>query len=105
MPPNPNLNITALFNKFTGREVPMTETSHTIMIGGKPFTIDEINLADPNDATLREMKKLADDNGLILRTWWPGTVGTCDYMTNRVNAHIEKSADGKYRVDNRFDIG
>jgi hypothetical protein len=28
-----------------------------------------------------------------------------DYRTDRVNAHVDKGADGKYRVGNTFNIG
>lgn len=32
-------------------------------------------------------------------------MGTMDYRTDRVNTHIEKAPDGKWRVGPRFDIG
>ena len=48
-------------------------------------------------------RKLSLKDGL--RVWWDGIMGTMDFRTNRVNAHIEKEADGKYRVSNRFNIG
>lgn len=81
-----NQKITDLFNKFAGKEV-----LSPIM-----------SMPDP---VIAEMKQLANDNGLKLRVWFPNTVGTMDYQPDRVNAHIEKGADGKYRVSNRFNLG
>jgi hypothetical protein len=99
-------SITQIFNKFAGREIPMIETSRTIDIGGKAYTIDDVKFADANDPTVQEMKKTAEDHGLHLRLFWPShSMGTMDYRTNRVNAHIEKGADGKYRVSSQFSIG
>lgn len=65
---SPKRDVSSIFNKFAGREVPMTEQTRNI---GR-HTITEISPANPND---------------------------------RVNAHIEKAPDGKWRVSNRFDIG
>jgi hypothetical protein len=76
-------NITEIFNQFAGKEV-------------QP---------DANDPTLLAMKKAASDNGLKLRVWFPGMISTMDYRTDRVNAHVGKGADGKYRVSGRFNIG
>jgi hypothetical protein len=76
-------NITEIFNRFAGKEV-------------QP---------DANDPTLRAMQKAASDNGFKLRIWFPGTMGTMDYRTDRLNAHVDKGADGKYRVSSRFNIG
>lgn len=98
-------SITHVFNKFAGREVPMIEEQHTINLGGKDYKIDEVRFANPNDPLIQEMKKTAEDNGLQLRLWLPGSMGTMDFRTDRVNAHIEKSADGKYRVSSRFNLG
>lgn len=76
--------IAQLFNKFAGREIPITNDIPSV---------------------IREMEKTARDNGLELRVWYPGSDGTADYRTDRVNAHIEKGTDGKWRVSNKFDIG
>lgn len=99
-------SITQIFNKFAGREVPMIETTRQMNIGGKNYSIEDVSLADPNDLTIQEMKKVAEDNGLKLRIFWPSrSAGTMDYRTDRVNAYIEKAPDGKYRVSNKFSIG
>src|SRR4051812_40315344 len=98
-------SLTDIFNQFAGKEVPMAETSRTLNIGGKDYTFNEIAPANANDPTLEAMKKAANDKGLRLRVWWPGIMGTMDYDTRRVNAHIEKAQDGKWRVSNRFNLG
>lgn len=97
----PNADVTALFNQFAGREVPMREDSFTFK--GREYK--QLDLADRNDATVRELEQHAKDNGLSLRLWWNGVAGTADYRLDRVNAHIEKEADGKYRIAPRFTLG
>src|SRR5689334_1446429 len=102
----PRSDVTHIFNKFAGREVPMKEEKkvyHSKSAGDIEYT--QVSLANPKDPTVEEMRDEAKKNGLTLRVWWDGVAGTMDFRTNRVNAHIEKGADGKYRVSNRFNIG
>jgi hypothetical protein len=82
-------NLTAIFGKFAGQEVkdPQCET------GG---------ISDP---VIEAMRAEATKHGFRLRVWFPGTRGTTDYRTDRVNAHIEQADDGKWRIGNRFNIG
>lgn len=104
MIPEGKKSIAHLFNKFAGKEISVTESHHEIDIGGKKYPITEVN-PDPNDSTLRQMHKVAKAHGLSLRVFFPGWGGTCDYRIDRMNAHVEKGADGKYRVTNNFGIG
>ncbi len=97
----PPRDVSAIFNKFAGREVAMKEEEFDFK--GHKYT--QVKLADENDATVKEMRDAAKDAGLRLRLWLPGTVGTMDFRTDRVNARIEKEAGGKYRVSKRFNIG
>jgi hypothetical protein len=94
-------DISAIFNKFAGREVPMN--SRVVKVSG--YTFHEIEPALKPDPVLTEMEDTARKNGLTLRVFWDGMGGTCDYRTDRVNAYIEKEADGKYRVSPNFGIG
>jgi len=103
--PKPKSNVAALFNKFAGREVPMTETKRTFNIGGRAITVNDIQPADKNDPAIREMHDTAKKHGMTLRLFWPGMAGTCDYRTDRINANIEKADDGKWRVAKHFQIG
>ena len=104
-PPNEN-SILAAFNKFAGREVDVieeTKTHHFKHLGD--ITLTEVRLKDPNDAVLQEMRDEAAAMGLKLRVWLPGTVGTMDFRTDRLNVHIGKEDDGKYRVSKHIGIG
>jgi hypothetical protein len=94
-------DLTKLFNKFAGKEVPMTEQCVRTKTGG--YT--QVDLADKNDPTLQAMEKLAKDNGLKLRLLWPSMAGMMDFNPNRITAYIGKEADGKYRVSGEFIIG
>jgi len=81
-------NVTELFNKFAGRELK-----------------DPGRVTCDIDSTLGEIEQVAKDNGLKLRIWFPGTVGTMDYRTDRINVHVEKDAAGKFIVSDKFKIG
>jgi hypothetical protein len=103
-PPDP-AHISALFNKFAGKEIDMIENNRTVRIGGTDHTYTEVRLANENDPVIRDMHDTAQQAGLRLRLWQPGTAGTMDYRLDRVNAHIEKGPDGKYRIGKHFGIG
>jgi hypothetical protein len=94
-------DVSDIFNKFAGREVEME--ARVVKVAGYTFT--EWEPKNNPDPIISEMEKTADLNGLSLRVWWPGIGGTCDYRTDRVNAHIEREDDGKWRVQPRFDLG
>ncbi|MEZ0223982.1 MAG: hypothetical protein ACAH83_05470 [Alphaproteobacteria bacterium] len=98
-------DVSEMFNKFAGREVPMHEEQKTMRIGCVIKKFTAVSLADPADPTLKEMSDEATKNGLKLRVLWPGKGSTDDYDRNRVNAHIEKGTDGKWHVGRKFDIG
>lgn len=94
-------DVTAQFNKFAGKEVQATEiTTQTEKWG--PVTRVEIAENDPTVSALRAAVKKA---GFKLRLWIPGGIGTMDFRTDRVNAHVEKGADGKFRIASEFSIG
>lgn len=102
-----NLDVSKLFNQFAGKEIPMKEEekTYTRRRTGETVTYTQVSLADDNDPTVKAMADHAKANGLSLRLWWPGMFGTMDFRTNRVNAHIEKAADGKWRVEREFRLG
>lgn len=99
------MNLTEIFGKFAGREVPLNETSQDIEIGDETFKIYELSLKDPNDPTLKEISDEAEKHGLSLRVFWPGMVGTADHNMRRLNVTIEQSNDDKWVVSNNFSLG
>ncbi len=100
----PSINL--IFNKFAGKEVPMLEETKTMKLSHLgDYTYTEVKPANDKDPVLEAMQKEAAKNGLSLRVWWPGLAGTADFRDARVNAHIEKGTDGKWRVGKRFDLG
>ena len=99
------VDLSSVFGKFAGREVPMSEEQKTMRIGCVIKKYSTVTLKDPDDPVLKEMTEEAGKHGLKLRALWPGKGYTDDYVRTRVNAHIEKSSDGKWRVGKKFDIG
>lgn len=97
-------SLTQLFNKFNDREIPVTETEKSLKIGGKTYKFTEAEFTDPNHQVLQEIRQTAQDIGLKLRIFLPDTRGTFDYREDRMNVHINKDPDGKYRVKG-FNIG
>jgi len=79
--------ITRQFNRFAGKEVYISRNNWVV------------------DETLEEIKKVAKDNGLILRLHTPGAVITDDHCPDRINVYIEKGTDGKTRIGKHFDLG
>lgn len=76
-------DVSQLFNKFAGKQVNPAQ-----------------GLMDP---VIQGVRRIAEENELTLRVWWPGTVGTRDFRFNRVNAYVKKMGDKHYI--SRFDIG
>lgn len=96
----PKRNIGHIFNKFAGREINMTEETYTVK--GRTFTQVKLDTSDP---VIKEMRDEAARNGFKMRVWWPGVAGKPDARHDRVNVHIERHGDGKWRVGDKFDIG
>ena len=94
------------FNQFAGREVAVTEKDMTEFYKklGFDFAGVEAHL-DENDPVVKELSDAVAKTGLELRIWLPGTMGTMDMRPNRLNVHIAKEADGKYRIQPGMDLG
>ena len=86
------LSLEEVFNKFAGKEIQVTETDRGVQIA-------------KSDKTVSELKKAIEEAGFRLRLWMPNSMGTCDFRTDRVNVHVGKGKDGKYRVGKKFNIG
>lgn len=80
------------FQQFVGHIVRVVESKRTI--GEEEYT--EHNVA-PDDETIALIKKVAAEEGLKFRVWLPGTRGTMDHRTDRINIHVDES-DGVYKV-------
>jgi hypothetical protein len=95
-----NLDLSGKFNHFAGKEIAVTEVTHTTKYG----PIVEARL-DKSNPVVDELKKAVEDMGLRLRLWLPGTAGTMEFRMDRLNVHVSKAEDGKYRIDPKFNIG
>ena len=92
--PSRSLNdMSKLFNKFAGCEVPLNEKEEVLKTNIGNLRHIKVTLTDPSDPTVREMEKLAQDNGLELRLIYPGSGATDDRRLDRVNASLEKAPD------------
>lgn len=98
-------DVSKFFNKFAGREVQMHEEKKEMRIGCVIKKVSAVSPADEKEDVFKEMAAEAKSHGFSLRTLWPGKGYTPDYDRKRVNAHIEKAKDGKWRIGNKFDIG
>lgn len=107
MPRHNKTNLSAIFGRFAGQEIEFTETPYKRELKSIGQTIEGVTIqpANSDDPVLKDMRKTAEAHGLSLRLWWPGLMGTMDFRGDRVNAHIEKEADGKYRIQPHFSIG
>ena len=95
-----NRDVSSIFNKFAGREVSVTENPRQAY--GHTYLCPSI---DQGDAVIKEINEEAEKHGLFTRVWLPQSAGTDDIRMNRLNVHIEKEADGKYRIQKGFRLG
>src|SRR4051812_48373769 len=98
------MDIAKIFNKFAGKEVKVEETQSILSFGGQIYAFSNVKAA-ANDPTLKAMEEAANENGFALRVWFSGASSRCDYRTDRVNIHVLKGPDGKYRVSDKINIG
>jgi hypothetical protein len=97
-------DLSPLIQQFLNQKVEVTEHRRTFQLGGKPYTFTEVEYVE-SDRTITALKTAAGGEGLYLRVFTPGTMGTTDWRTDRLNAYVEKSPDGShYRID-RLAIG
>lgn len=100
-----NHDVTSIFNKFAGQEIAIIERESEVKIGKETYRLPEVTFANPQDPLLTGMEETAKKNGLHLRIWLPGTMGTMDIRMDRVNVHIGKDMDGKWRIGRQFTLG
>lgn len=93
-----------IFGRFAHKEVPMTETKHTRKIGGEEYEFSDVRPSDENHPVLQDLRKTAKKCGVTLRVWWPGMIATMEFNRDRLNVHIEKGGDGKWRISERMNL-
>jgi hypothetical protein len=92
-------NLDTDFNRFAGKEVDVIETVENTKHG----RVSSMRVVE-HSPVVDELRAALEEAGFSLRLWLPGLAGTSDHRTYRVNVHVNKDADGKYRIG-RFDIG
>lgn len=100
----PKTDLSKKFAKFAGREVNAVEKTQNVKIGDTVYPITEVRLGK-DDPAVTELVAAVKAAKLELRLWLPGMMGTMDYRLNRLNAHVEKGTDGKYRIGSSFTLG
>ena len=88
-----NIDLKSIFGKFAGQAI----------------TLDTNNRIDYNDPVIQEIKKTAEENGLLSRFFLPGDMGTMDMNPNRLNIQIEEDYDKNFKpvwkIADKFTIG
>lgn len=97
----PAPDVSRVFRQFAGVEIAMKEQNQTLRSGG----VYTSWVYDESEPTIKAMHAFAEANGYTLRVWTPYVAGTCDMQMNRVNATIDRDADGKWRVQQVFTLG
>ena len=90
----------APFDMFIGKPVNVVETVYK-GYKNKEYKVQEV---DKQDKIIEGIRNQANKFGYELRIWLPDSCGTCDFIENRLNVHIEKEADSIYRVK-KFSMG
>lgn len=93
-----------IFGRFMFAEVPMVEETRTHTFAGKEHAYNEIRFADDKHPVLVDLRKTAKECGVNLRVWWPGMIATMEFDQNRLNVHLEKGADGKWRISEKMNL-
>ncbi len=98
------MDIAKIFNKYAGKEIRVDETYVFLSFGKRNYAYGDVKPAK-DDLVLKAMKRAARENGYTLRVWFSESSRSCDYRKDRLNVHITKGEDGKYRVSDKFTIG
>jgi hypothetical protein len=94
------------FNKFAGREVGVVETPFKTEFKNLGITYEGVHVEiNKDDPAITELSAAVKAAGLHLRLWLPDSMGTMDYRLDRLNVHIRKEDDGKYRIQPGIGLG
>lgn len=93
------VQLTAIFEKFAGREVDTVNSAN-------PANGRESVKIDPQDPALMELRVAIEDIGCMLRVFTPSAMmGTMDYRPNRVNITLMPDDTGIYRIPKSWKMG
>ena len=81
------------YDSFLGREVRVTSETKELEILGKVMSFTNHDLA-ADDVVIAEIEALHPN----VRLWLPGTFGTMDYRTDRLNVHVEETSEGVFTI-------
>jgi hypothetical protein len=100
------MEVSKQFNKFAGKEVAVIEKPWKIEATKRFPAMEGVTVeCDGSDAVIVDLVAEAAKAGFNLRIWTPGVMGTCDWQPSRLNVHIEKEDDGKYRIQPNMSMG
>lgn len=88
------------FNKYAGREVYVHEKQKFFMNHG--FTERKLFMRDP---AIKEMTKEAKAEGLEVKFWMPDEKNLLKASNKRLNVHIERDEDKKWRIQSNMRLG
>ena len=101
------MSLTNIFSQYVGKEVKMIGNE----VKPDPYWDKGDYMAAPQpaldvpDQTLSDMMKTAHDNGLNLVLSIGPQHYYQDFQLNRVTAYVNQEDDGKWRVQDKFDLG
>ena len=94
----PSPDVMMIFNQYAGVEIAGKDCTFQ---GRRPR---KIRIPDSSDATLKTLTEAFEQKGLTVRVIAPGQFGTDDFKPDRVNVHLERTTEDKFRVTN-FTLG
>lgn len=80
---NMNSDLDKKYDRFLGKKIA------AVTVGTPPRSYQNV---DDKDPVYLELAAEAVGDGLFIRTWFPKTIGTMDYRTDRLNVYL--SDDG-----------
>jgi hypothetical protein len=93
--------LSAIFGKYAGEPVGVNTRKARLKIAGVEHVFNNYSLKRDNPA-LDSLRAEAQRHGLSVSVHLPETMSTCDYVSTRLNVHVEKDAKGKWRIANDF---
>ncbi len=93
-------SLIAQFNSYAGREVYVHEKQKFFM--GHGYTERTLFMRDP---VIKEMAKEAKAEGLDVKFWMPDEKNTLKQSSKRLNVHIARDEEKKWRIQSNMSLG